>query len=215
MRFILFCIATLVSYCFVQGQGHYPLLAKNEKIKLSDALKSIEVSRKIHFAFDPQACSQYVVQVKSPDLSTDELLNELLFNLPISYAKQDLEHYLIFIDEYKKSKIVTAGTNTRKIEISGKVKDVFTGEAIIGATISLMPSQGMTETDLNGNFRISVESNYSQPWLEIRYLGYQIQSIKIPSDHFQGIQIQLHPSTEFLQTITVSAPKTINSSKGK
>ncbi|HRG33656.1 MAG: carboxypeptidase-like regulatory domain-containing protein [Saprospiraceae bacterium] len=212
MRFILFCIATLVSYCFVQGQGHYPLLAKNEKIKLSDALKSIEVSRKIHFAFDPQACSQYVVQVKSPDLSTDELLNELLFNLPISYAKQDLEHYLIFIDEYKKSKIVTAGTNTRKIEISGKVKDVFTGEAIIGATISLMPSQGMTETDLNGNFRISVESNYSQPWLEIRYLGYQIQSIKIPSDHFQGIQIQLHPSTEFLQTITVSAPKTINSS---
>ncbi|MBK9962427.1 MAG: carboxypeptidase-like regulatory domain-containing protein [Saprospiraceae bacterium] len=210
MRFILFCVVILASSCFVQGQGHYPVLSKDQKIKLSDALKSIEVSRKIHFAFDPSACSQYIVQVKKTDLSTEELLNELLNNLPISYTKQDKEHYLIFIDEFKKSKIVTTGSKTRKIEISGMVKDVFTGEAIIGATISLMPSQGMTESDLNGYFRISVESNFSEPWLEIRYLGYQIQSIKIPSDHFQGLQIQLHPSTEFLQTITFSAPKSLN-----
>ena len=118
MRFILFCIATLVSYCFVQGQGHYPLLAKNEKIKLTDALKSIEVSRKIHFAFDPQACSQYVVQVKSPDLSTDELLNELLFNLPISYAKQDLEHYLISKNSQKLLKSVYYDVNGNVINSS-------------------------------------------------------------------------------------------------
>ena len=83
MRFILFCVVILASSCFVQGQGHYPVLSKDQKIKLSDALKSIEVSRKIHFAFDPSACSQYIVQVKKTDLSTEELLNELLNNLPI------------------------------------------------------------------------------------------------------------------------------------
>src|SRR3990172_1998167 len=61
--------------------------------------------------------------------------------------------------------------------IKGTVKDVNTGEAVIGASVSYAPGKGVV-TDIDGNYLIKIDSS-GQYTLTISYIGYEAQSQKI------------------------------------
>ncbi len=61
-------------------------------------------------------------------------------------------------------------------QVSGSVTDAFTGEPLIGASVSAKNSSIGTITDIDGNFTLTVDKNAT---LEIRYIGYLSQEISL------------------------------------
>jgi iron complex outermembrane recepter protein len=62
-------------------------------------------------------------------------------------------------------------------EIKGTIKDVTTGETVVGATVMYGPGKG-TLTDINGNFSIKIDSAGTYN-LIISYVGFEPQKMKV------------------------------------
>jgi len=65
----------------------------------------------------------------------------------------------------------------QKGEIKGTVKDVTTGETVVGASIMYGPGKGAV-TDIDGNFSIKIDSA-GEYTLTISYVGYEPQTMKV------------------------------------
>jgi TonB-linked SusC/RagA family outer membrane protein len=73
------------------------------------------------------------------------------------------------------SKSAVAKTQLADIKVTGKITDA-TGESLIGATVALKNGKGLTVTDINGNFIVTVPENAI---LVISYIGYQTQEVAV------------------------------------
>ncbi len=62
-------------------------------------------------------------------------------------------------------------------EIKGTIKDVTTGETVVGATVMYAPGKG-TLTDINGNFSIKIDSAGTYN-LIISYVGFEAQKMNV------------------------------------
>jgi len=61
--------------------------------------------------------------------------------------------------------------------ISGKIIDKLTGETVIGATVSIKNSSIGTQTDIEGNFKLTVApGSYT---LDIRFVGYEPGNVQV------------------------------------
>ncbi len=72
--------------------------------------------------------------------------------------------------------LLSANAFTQNINVTGTVKDFKTGEPIIGAAILVKATNEGVVTDFEGQFEISVARDAI---LEISYLGYSTQEIKV------------------------------------
>ncbi len=61
------------------------------------------------------------------------------------------------------------------IKVIGKITDA-TGESLIGASVALKNGKGLTVTDANGNFTVTVPENAT---LVVSYIGYQTQEVEV------------------------------------
>lgn len=87
-------------------------------------------------------------------------------------------------------------------ELSGRVTDVHTGEALIGATVIIKgeAAQGVV-TDVDGNF--TLQTNRNTPLtLTIGYAGYRSQEIEV-YDAEEPINVQLRTASDFLNEVVV------------
>ncbi len=87
-------------------------------------------------------------------------------------------------------------------ELSGQVVDVHTGEALIGATVTIkgQPGQG-TVTDVEGNFTLQTALN-TPLTLSVGYAGYRSQEIKV-YDAEEPIAVKLRVTSDFLKEVVV------------
>lgn len=90
-------------------------------------------------------------------------------------------------------------------EIKGIVKDLETGEPLIGATVRVGDS-GIT-TNFDGGFRLSVSPGDYE--LEIRYVGYQAyrQPLSLEADESLELDLSLKPQATVLEAATVTSGK--------
>ena len=86
-----------------------------------------------------------------------------------------------------------------EIIISGKVVDLETGQALIGATVKVKGTTIGAGTDIDGNFSLSVPGNVST--LEISYVGYTTKEVEINGE--STISISLNPDYKALQDVVV------------
>lgn len=87
----------------------------------------------------------------------------------------------------------------QQLTITGTVIDKNLGDPIIGATILVKGTTIGTVTDVDGNFSIEASKNNV---LEISYVGYQAQSIKL--DGIQRVyRIELSEDTQNLDEVVV------------
>lgn len=84
----------------------------------------------------------------------------------------------------------------QEITVRGKVIDE-NGEAIIGASILVVRTNGGTITDMDGNFTLSVREGDE---LKVSYVGYETQNVKVTSN---TITVQLVVSAETLDEVVV------------
>jgi hypothetical protein len=64
----------------------------------------------------------------------------------------------------------------QKGKVVGKVISAKTGEALIGATISVMPDNKKTQSDLNGNYSLTVTSD-KELVITCTYVSYSSKAI--------------------------------------
>lgn len=96
--------------------------------------------------------------------------------------------------------IFSTATLYAQNEITGHVSDA-TGMGIIGATILEKGSSNGTVTDIDGNFKLQVSTK--NPTLQISYIGYIPQDIKIANQNF--IKVVLNEDTQKLDEVVVTA----------
>lgn len=93
------------------------------------------------------------------------------------------------------------------IIITGTVTDEKNKETLIGVSVRIKNGGGMTMTDVNGHFRITVPEEGAI--LVISYIGYQTREIKIEAGVKQ-LNISLKHSSTELGEVTVQARRKTN-----
>jgi hypothetical protein len=94
-------------------------------------------------------------------------------------------------------------TTTAQQTITGHIKDEVTHESLPFATIKLGNSKQGLISDLNGYFQVSVGKEIS--YLEIGYLGYNSNKIKLPATQ-TDMTIYLSPKGSSLNEVVITPP---------
>jgi len=84
-------------------------------------------------------------------------------------------------------------------QISGKVIDEQSGETLIGVSVRLKGTAVATQTNVNGEFKLSVPGNAGT--LVISYLGYHNKEVSLSSE--SALTIRLKPSVSALDEVVV------------
>lgn len=87
--------------------------------------------------------------------------------------------------------------------LSGHISDSITHESLIGATIFLKPISAGTQTDAEGNFRITV--NGGEYVLQVSYVGYSTREIFLKIESDTRISMGLGQSVTETGTVIVTA----------
>ena len=131
-----------------------------------------------------------------------------LFKSPVASALNQnppSKEITIYPQSVKSEMLVS---DSEKIVVKGNVQDAKTGEALIGASIAVYDSCcakiGITATDIDGNFQISVPKIPGLT-LECFYLGYDrfVQNIK---DANSNIQFGLTTPEMIMGAIIITEP---------
>ncbi len=94
---------------------------------------------------------------------------------------------------------------TKKFSISGEVRDVQNGEDLIGAVISVPSLKVGVSTNAYGFYSLSLEpGNYE---VEISYVGYQTQKIKIELNQNIRLPVSLKVKEKELNEVVVKTDK--------
>ena len=91
------------------------------------------------------------------------------------------------------------GQNTI-VQIKGQVMSAHDGSPISGVNIREMTTQNVVQTDVSGNYKITVNRGST---LEFSYLGYQVEKKAVESSSI--INVQLTSSSAFIDDVVVTA----------
>lgn len=116
-----------------------------------------------------------------------------VWNLRFGYPQNDITRAL----QGRAAGITTSGNKGN--EVSGKITDKATGEAIPGVTILLKGTTIGTYTDINGNYSLKIPA--SAQTLIISFIGYETQEVLINA---AVINVALSEDTRLLQEVVVT-----------
>lgn len=85
--------------------------------------------------------------------------------------------------------------------VMGQVVDSRDGQPLIGASVSLAGGQHLALSDSDGRFKISCEADAI---LEITFMGYQKNQVKLKEHHESEIEILMEPELSEIQEVFVS-----------
>ncbi len=133
----------------------------------------------------------------SDDISKDNQTYELSFsNEKLSEVLSELSKKAGF--EYNIAKNKVSVRRLEKRNVSGKLTDSNTGEALIGATIRINGSPYGAVTDVNGNYSMEVFPNSV---LNFSYVGYE--TVETAINNQSVINLSLVPSATDLEEVVV------------
>ncbi len=83
--------------------------------------------------------------------------------------------------------------------LSGKVTDVSTGEPLIGATLQLENTTVGTVTDVDGNYKLSIDLPSGDYQLKISSIGYEVQFQNISLNNQVDISLDISLQEDYLR----------------
>lgn len=101
--------------------------------------------------------------------------------------------------------LISFGAAAQLTPVSGTVRDAVTGEPLIGATILLGETGGITNFD--GTFELMQPQGVFS--ITVRYVGYAAytEEVRIGEQPLSGLDISLQPQATVLETATVTSGK--------
>ena len=173
-------------YTVLYAQLSTKINIKSNNPSISELINIIENQTDYTFVFDSSVKLSESVNINKGVYVLENLLKNTFSNYnSLSYkifGKQ------IIIKEVKRESFK---------DIKGNVKDE-NGEPVIGATVRIKNSDKGTVTDINGDFRLTVEE---KDMIEISFIGYMTQNIKIGNSHV--INITLKEDSQNLEEVIV------------
>ena len=174
---ILFLFITFFFFQIQISQAQQVSLS-NTRLTLRKAFTEIERQADMSVDYNREIIDvNKTVSIPRKEGSLSEIMTTLLQGTGCTYVVRD-NHIVI-------SKVSVTAQQTRK-NVAGIITDQQ-GEPIIGANIIEKGTTNGTVTDIDGNFRLQVEENAI---LQISYIGYLEQEVKITGKNFVNIVLQ-------------------------
>jgi len=93
----------------------------------------------------------------------------------------------------------------QELRIQGVVVDAISADPLAGATIVLQGSIRGTSTDVQGRFVLTPLAGADSSILEISYLGYRKQIIKVPASQYEGlVEVKMVEDLARLSEVVIS-----------
>lgn len=147
----------------VRSQEKINLSVKD--VKFDKFLDLIEKKSNYTFLYSNAAVPGNKISVDVTDVTVPQILNKALQNTGLTF--RILENNLIVITKQSAPKIAD-------VAIKGRVVDTK-GEPLPGATIAIKNGASVTQTDVNGNFSVTVPDNTV---LVVSYIGFKSQEVE-------------------------------------
>jgi hypothetical protein len=112
---------------------------------------------------------------------------------------------ILFLVFYETQANVDPNSKPLRYSISGKIRDLHSGEALLGATIFVKELKTGAVSDLYGNYSLTLdEGNYT---LVYSYIGYQTIEKSILLNNDLKISIELDPQQHQLKEVEITSEK--------
>jgi TonB-linked SusC/RagA family outer membrane protein len=195
ISFILmfFCMLQLHANTYSQKKTTIDLSVRNMKVK--DVLRIIESKTNFRFFFNENLSELDISRTLSANKENIEILLDQLF------TKTTISYRILANDVV----IIAPAVNLQQQEITGKVTDVATGEALPGVSIGIEGTSTGVTTDLNGKYTLKVPEKNDV--IIFSFIGYL--SERIPYTGQSALDISLVPDVKALEEVVVIGYGTI------
>ena len=171
-------------------------------LTLKNLLKELDSQSGYTFSYSNRIPLESEVTLAKKQGSLRYFLDLISSEYEIQYKTAN-EKVLILREKRKKKKKV----KQEKATISGYVTDAATGEELIGATVYVQELETGTVTNAYGYYSLSVlPADYT---LILSYIGYQRQTLTVPIEEDQTLNIEMASEEVQLEEIVVTADQTI------
>lgn len=188
---ITFFCCLLLSQTLLFAQSNQKITIKKQNITLREALAEVEKQAQMSIAYNESQLGNKSLSLNIENQSLDQSLKTILKGTGFGYKLNN--GYILIVPDAKTQQ----GTNRKKVQ--GRVADAQ-GEALIGVNIQVKGTSAGAITDVDGNFSVEVAKG---DVLEVSYVGYATQSIKVTDD--KSLNIVLQEDAEMLTEVVVTA----------
>ena len=198
LSLILVIIGTMSISAATTYSQQTKLSLRLENATIKDVFK--EIRKKSDFSFwysNNELNDNERVSISVSDQTIDKILQIALKNQDVHYEIKD--KYILI---YKPQPSVNDSTNTggqHSRLISGTVKDVTTGEPLIGVNVVVQGTNIGTVTDISGKFSFEIPNKGLT--LVISYVGYLSEEVTV-SDQ-ENLNVSLTPDIQRLDEVVV------------
>lgn len=143
------------------------------------------------------------VTITARDADMKAVLDQCLKDLPLTYR---IVNKTIVISEKPREEPVHILPDSL-LKITGNIIDDSTNQPVMGANISVKGSKVGVISDKQGGFAVQVKRGQT---LEVSYVGYETQSIRINNDAHLKIRLRLSAHKDPLANVVITGYQMIN-----
>lgn len=192
LRLILLFLCLLISVWGYSQTGQVNLNLKNVSVK--ELFREIERQTSYSFSYrDVEVSGKGGITIVKKNAELKEILTNELRKLNLKYSVSEFKIVVVPIDAVETKPV----SKTVGQKVTGNVIDIK-GIPVIGATVKELGTTNGTVTDVDGNFSLNTSPEGT---LEVSYIGYQSQKIKVVSGKL--LSITLKEDTEILEEVVV------------
>lgn len=189
---LLFAVGTQLFAVTGQAQRTRTAISMRNA-SVEQVLNRIEETSDYVFLFNDKAIDKSrLVSVESKSGKICDVLDAMFYGTNVTYKVVD-KQIILSASEGK------ASQQKETVKVKGTIKDA-NGEPLIGVNVKVKGGSTGTVTDLDGNFELDVNKG---DVLEVSYVGYKAQAIKITND--KALSINLSEDSEVLNEVVVTA----------
>lgn len=203
----------IASYSYAQGIRGITLDESVNGKTLTSFFEELEKKHEIDFVFNQERGDKIIVTGVTKNTYLGNYLHLLLSPAKLKVVKA-MDNVFFIIDEqsfydYGKSGgnyLVLAQQAKQKQLIEGTLKDIDSGDPIVGAQVVIPKTGAGVLTNEKGYFRLEVPNDIYA--VEFRYVGYETVSYIVafsPYSQNSDIETEMLPSQTELRAVTVTA----------
>ena len=195
------------SYLLVGQERHILITLQVEDTPLREVLDLIENQTNLSFSYRSRLINeQEPVTLQVKEGSLDKVLELLFEGRKVRFEIVERQIVLKRARRLKvdmEANMITQGNETSQVRftISGYVKDLRTGEVLIGATISIPGGLEGTITNNYGFYSLTLKKKVEQIFCS--YVGYRLMAIDLVGKENQTIHFTMEKEVAWLSEVTI------------
>lgn len=183
----LLALLPTVSWAAIQ-QANATYTFALDYVAFGKAVSEIEGKTNYSFVYDTHLVGNNTrVKVNANNATIDEVVEQLVNGLPLTY---EIKYGRVFINKQN--------NNQGKHTVTGRITDT-NGEPLIGASVSVVGTDAVTITDIDGNYSISAPAGNVK--FKVFYVGFEPKTVLLRGRN--KLDVVLMSDTQLLGDVVV------------